>query len=114
MQGMWMKEKNPRWEGGITEVSDKIRHSDEYIKWRNACGTRDKITCQFCGKHKQLVVHHIKTFKKYPELRFSVKNGITLCRACHMKLHAEHRGVHDFTNILNDYMPNILHKKIKI
>jgi hypothetical protein len=35
-----------------------------------------------------------------------VDNGITLCRSCHTELHAKNKGVQDFTNILNDYMPN--------
>ena len=111
----WFKgENNPRWKGGIADIGTKIRHSDEYIKWRNACGTRDRIKCRFCGIKKPLIVHHIKTFEKYPKLRFEVSNGITLCRGCHIKLHREHRGIHDFTNILNDYMPNINREVIKI
>lgn len=105
---------NHRWKGGISSLGDKIRHSEEYIAWRNTCGKRDKFKCQFCGAShsKRLVIHHIKTFEKYPSLRFEVSNGITLCRACHMKLHAENRGVHDFTKILNDYMPNIKSKDL--
>jgi 5-methylcytosine-specific restriction endonuclease McrA len=105
---------NNRWKGGVTPINDKIRHSPKYIEWRNAVGTRDKIKCQFCGARKKLVAHHIKTFEKYPELRFKVSNGITLCRSCHMKLHTEHKGINDFSNILNDYMSNIIRKGIKI
>lgn len=31
-------------------------------------------------------VHHIKKFETYRELRTEVSNGITLCRACHLRL----------------------------
>lgn len=103
-------ENNPRWNGGITAVGDAIRHSPEYIAWRNACGNRDKKKCQLCGTWRKVIVHHIKTFEKYPKLRLEITNGITLCRGCHVKIHRENKGVQDFTNILNDYMPNMNEK----
>jgi hypothetical protein len=67
-----------------------IRNSPEYREWRNSVFERDCYTCQIC--HKQggrLNAHHIKRFAKYPELRLSLQNGITLCYECH---HAVHRG----------------------
>src|SRR3990167_579471 len=101
-------ESNPLWKGGITEVNDKIRKSDEYKDWRLMVYKRDRYTCQICKRHlQQLIAHHIKTFEKYPELRFELSNGITLCRACHCKLHAENIDTHNFTKILNDYTTNI-------
>ena len=101
-------EKNNRWKGGITPFNRSLRHSKQYDEWRKAVYKRDYWTCQICKRHlKQLVAHHIKTFEKYPELRFEITNGLTLCRACHCKIHAENRITDDFTKILRDYMPNI-------
>lgn len=56
----------------------------EYKQWRSAIFKRDDFTCQNCGKTNcYLHVHHIKSWVKYPELRFDTKNGITLCFECH-------------------------------
>lgn len=56
------------------------------IEWRNAVYKRDKYVCQGCGKRGgKLNAHHIKPYKKYPELRYNLKNGITLCIDCHKK-----------------------------
>ena len=81
-------ENHWNWKGGKTEEAYKLRHSEQYEKWRMAVYRRDHWTCQMCGKKtKQLVAHHIKPFKDYPELRYDVSNGITLCRNCHKKVH---------------------------
>lgn len=58
-------------------------------KWVNAVLTRDKATCQKCGiQNVELHAHHIKSYKDFPERRFDVSNGITLCFACHWETHA--------------------------
>ncbi len=46
-------------------------------------------TCQDCGDSRggNLVAHHIKAFASYPDLRFEVSNGLTLCKSCHAKRH---------------------------
>ena len=60
--------------------------------WRKAVFERDDYTCQMCGKRSGnginviLHPHHIKRFADYPELRFDVNNGITLCKECHSKV----------------------------
>lgn len=53
-------------------------------EWRDAVFKRDKWTCQRCGKIGcRLQAHHIMPYKKYPELRYDVDNGQTLCISCH-------------------------------
>lgn len=84
--------KHWKWRGGITSENNKIRHSIEYRLWRISVFERDKYTCIWCGiKGSQtggyLQADHIKPFAYYPELRFAIDNGRTLCRDCHRKTH---------------------------
>lgn len=45
---------------------------------------RDRFECQICGEHeKSLVIHH----KDKTKTNNRISNLITLCRACHMKIH---------------------------
>ena len=74
--------KNPRLR--LTALSKRIRNSLEYRLWRQAVFQRDNYTCVFCGKHGgDLNADHIKPFALFPELRFAIDNGRTLCVPCH-------------------------------
>lgn len=74
------------WKGGITPQDELIRKSREYKLWREAVFKRDDFTCQGCGlRGVQLQADHIKPFAWFPELRFAIDNGRTLCVPCHRK-----------------------------
>lgn len=72
------------WKGGVTEINKAIRSSYKYKKWRREVFTRDDYTCQLC-KVRGVYLHadHIKPFAYFPELRFAIENGRTLCVPCH-------------------------------
>lgn len=85
-------DKHWNWKGGITPELHKLRNSPEYISWRNSVYKRDWYTCQECKTKctsKTIVAHHHKSFSSFPKLRYTISNGITLCRSCHKKVHRE-------------------------
>ena len=75
---------NPNWRGGISSVNNLIRTSTEYKLWRVSVFKRDVYTCVWCGQvGGKLNADHIKPFSLFPELRFAIDNGRTLCVPCH-------------------------------
>jgi len=82
-------EKHHNWKGGISSEINNIRGSLEYILWRDAVYKRDNWTCRICGEHCKkgnIVAHHLQKFSEFPELRFIIDNGLTLCRKCHAEI----------------------------
>ena len=79
------KENNPNWKGGVTPERMCARSTVEYSKWRDEVYKKDWYTCQCCGKFKNInkQAHHLFSFAHNEELRYDVKNGITLCEDCH-------------------------------
>jgi hypothetical protein len=77
--------RSHNWQGGISKINWLIRGSREYRIWRKSVFERDDYTCIWCGKKEKLEVDHIKPFAYYPELRFAIDNGRTLCKDCHKK-----------------------------
>jgi len=64
------------------------RQSAKYLNWRLSVFKRDNFTCLICQKvGGELNAHHIKSWAKYPELRYDINNGITLCKDCHKMIH---------------------------
>lgn len=60
-----------------------------YKNWRLSVYKRDNWKCQWpgCTKTKKLNAHHIKTWANFPGLRYTVENGITLCKDHHNMIH---------------------------
>lgn len=78
---------NPSWKGGVS-YSNNIRKCAEHTVWRKAVYGRDQYKCQDCGQIGwSLEPHHVFSWAEFPDLRFEVWNGETLCVKCHRERH---------------------------
>lgn len=104
--------KSPNWRGGITDLYELIRKSEQSKEWKKKVFARDNYTCQECGSKKEIEVHHIKEFSLIfreflqlynqfspiedketllrlaltYELFWDIDNGETLCYKCHNQI----------------------------
>jgi len=69
------------------------RRSSAYKAWRKSVQLRDKFKCRIadnnCGG--KIEVHHILSYRDFPELHYEINNGITLCHAHHPRQRAEEK-----------------------
>ena len=74
-------------DGGLAKYArQKDMGRFEYKEWRRQVFERDDWTCQCCGNRGgRLVADHIKPYSTYPDLRYDLSNGRTLCDPCHRK-----------------------------
>lgn len=85
----WQKgERNPGYNHTLT-VEERIqqRNTPSHRAWAFAVKERDNFTCQICQKRGQLHSHHLNSYSKFPQERYKIENGITLCKACHWAFH---------------------------
>lgn len=84
--------KNPRWVSDRTKlVKSNRRGNSMYREWRMSIYRRDNFKCRManpdcCGR---IEAHHILGWTKYPELRYEINNGITLCHYHHPRKKAD-------------------------
>lgn len=100
-----LKQGKPSWNKGLTKITDSrldykrptvfinqgkstenqlIRKSARMRWWRKHVFERDDYTCQACGeKGGRLNADHVLPFSSFPDLRFEILNGRTLCEDCH-------------------------------
>lgn len=90
-------EKHPRWIKDRTKLKRYIgsneRRSPIYKDWRINVLIRDNYKCKLKGKDcsGKVEVHHILSWREYPELRYKTNNGITLCHAHHPRKRAKEK-----------------------
>lgn len=71
---------------------DPFYLSKPWRKIREAALCRDNYLCQICLKKRgrirtAVIVHHIKPLETHPDLGLTLDNLLSLCNACHNRVH---------------------------
>lgn len=78
---------SPRWINDRTQLKTDRRHAYDtrYREWMFKVKTRDGWKCKIADTNcsGRMEAHHILTWRDFPELRYQINNGITLCQHHH-------------------------------
>jgi hypothetical protein len=86
-------ESNPKWIKDRSKLKkDENKMNDyAYQEWSLSVKKRDNWMCKIGDKNckGRLESHHILAWRSFPELRYELNNGITLCFFHHPRKHSE-------------------------
>ena len=90
---------HPRWIKDRSLIKkQEERNNPNDKQWKYAVYKRDNFKCKIANQdcNGRLEAHHILGWTDYPELRYEINNGITLCHAHHPRKWAEEKRLVPF------------------
>jgi len=91
-------ENSPNYRHEITDKErEQRRDMNAQAVWREEVYKLDGHRCVKCERNGKLNAHHIFSHAYYPEKRWDVNNGATLCVYCHREFHSRY-GIKRFTD----------------
>jgi hypothetical protein len=90
-KGITLKENHYRWIRDRSLINKKERNNPEYKQWRLEVYKKDNYKCKMenCDCKGKIIAHHILPWHNFPELRYNINNGITLCQFHHPRKRSE-------------------------
>ena len=99
----------------LTIISDedriKDRRSWEYKRWHKGVKERDKWACILCGHNSRCVAHHLNSYMAHPKERYTLENGVTLCRQHHKEFHQMFGNQINFKEQFEEYKGSLLQEE---
>lgn len=92
-------EKSNRWISDRTKIKkQEDRNNPNDKEWKRKVYERDSWKCRMNNEEckGRIEAHHILSWNDYPELRYNINNGITLCQAHHPRKRAEEKRLIPF------------------
>ena len=100
--------KNHSYNPNLTD-EDRLRRryylgGGSHRSWSKQTMERDNYTCQICNQHGgKLNAHHLNGWNAFPEQRFDLDNGVTLCTDCHKDFHSQYGYGDNTREQFNEY-----------
>lgn len=89
------QEKSHRWiaDRTLLKKSERKHEDSAYMDWRLRVYKRDGFVCRMNNVEckGRLEAHHILAWRDFPELRYQLNNGITLCHHHHPRKRVEEK-----------------------
>lgn len=100
--------KHPNYNPSLTN-KERERMRSELDKgngrnWAKEIYKRDWYKCTICGSKKQINAHHLNSYHAFPDERFDVSNGITLCVEHHKDFHKQYGYRNNTKEQFEEYM----------
>ena len=101
--------KGNRWKNSKGQLRYKTWRKNVFELNKGKYGYQKYYVCLKCGKKRKttrvLHAHHIYSWDKFPDKRYTMKNGIVLCIKCHNAFHRKYRfEALDKPNLLLEYL----------
>lgn len=83
----------------------------QYKEWRAEVLKRDNYICLGCKTRSgPFTAHHLYSFAVYPEHRYDVSNGVTLCWPCHWAFHRASGHKNTTPEMFHEWLSQQQHK----
>ena len=100
-----------RWKSSRSEVRYKSWRKSVFQLNRGKLGLGKFYVCIKCNKKlkttRALHAHHIYSWDRYPDKRYTIKNGVVMCWKCHNGFHRKYKfEALDKPELLVEYINN--------
>ena len=84
----YLGKNHPNYNPNIPDEERFNRRGNDHKLWSRQVLSQNDYTCQICSQHGgNLNAHHLNGWNAFPEQRFDLDNGVTLCVDCHKDFH---------------------------
>ena len=103
--------KGNRWRSSKGQLRYKTWRKNVFELNKGKYGYQKYYVCVKCNKKRKttrvLHAHHIYSWDKFPDKRYTMKNGVVLCIKCHNAFHRKYKfEALDKPNLLLEYLNN--------